>query len=109
MSAYPNTLPSKLPSDARIVSASFAIGNDIAPGETILSAQWNSTVETGNDPNAQAMISGAATISGNTVSQLVVGGLRGNLYALSCTATTSLGQVITKVGYMEVTNIRGLN
>ncbi len=101
-------LPNKLPTDKRIISASLALNLDIAPGETITSAVWSSVPYEGIDPNSAAMVSGATSISGNTTSQMIVGGLMGVTYMICCTITTSLGQVLTKVGYMKITSLQTL-
>ena len=109
MSNSPKTLlPNKLPSDRRIISATLALNIDIAPGETITTAVWTCTPYEGVDPNAAAMISGVASINGNTTSQMVINGVIGVTYMIACTITTSLGQILTKVGYMQVTSMREL-
>ena len=66
----------------------------LATGETITSAVWSSTVTRGVDATPGTMIQGAATITGNKVSQLIKGGITGNQYAPVCTAITSAGQTL---------------
>lgn len=76
----------------------------LAQGETINSPIWTITVVAGQDPEVAAMISGNASISGTTVSQLIKGGVPGNRYAPVCTVQTSLGQtlVLPEVGQGEL-------
>lgn len=73
--------------------------NDLATGETIISATWTATVADGVDATPNAIIQGGATISGTRVSQKLTAGLPGVRYAPICTATTSLGQVIVLPEY----------
>lgn len=66
--------------------------DELAPGETILSAAWEMRVVQGVDPSASAMIIGTATVKGSVVSQLITGGVAGVTYRPICWALTSLGQ-----------------
>jgi hypothetical protein len=61
-------------------------------GVTITAATFEISVEEGSDPAAAAMISGAASISGDKVTQLVIGGVEGVRYCLLCKADFSDGQ-----------------
>lgn len=76
--------------EREIISVDFT--DDLAIGETILSAVWTCSVKIGTDPAANAMISGTATIVGPIVSTLLIDGLAGVHYYPICTITTSLGQ-----------------
>jgi hypothetical protein len=73
--------------------------NNLAAGETILSAVWTSTVAAGADASPNATIQGAASISGTKVSTKITAGLPGVRYAPICTAQTSLGQVLVLPEY----------
>lgn len=84
----------KLSGDEEIFTASFV--GDLASSETIVSAVWGCDVVTGTDPASASMISGATTITGEKVSQMISGGVPRVSYLITCTATTSIGQVITK-------------
>ena len=66
----------------------------LATGETVTAATWTNTVMRGTDATPNTMIQGAATITGNKVSQLIKGGITGNQYAPVCTAMTSAGQTL---------------
>lgn len=92
----------KRASESEIFTVDFA--PLLAPGETISSPSWTVTVVDGQDPSVNAMISGAASISGTTVSQLIRSGVPGQRYAPVCTVQTSLGQtlVLPEVGQGEL-------
>lgn len=84
---------------------------DFAPllsaGETINSPVWTMTVVSGQDPNASAMISGTASISGTTASQMIQALVPGVRYAPKCTVQTSQGETLILPEYgdglLEVT------
>lgn len=76
----------------------FDYVEDLASGETIVSALWAIAVVTGTDPAASSMLFGASSISGSKVTQMVINGLNNVRYLLTCQATTSNGQKITKYG-----------
>ncbi len=66
----------------------------VSPGEVLLSVVWSIAVLTGTDPLPSAMLQGAPTTVGNVSYQLVGAGLNGVTYAVTCTGTTTAGQVI---------------
>jgi len=74
----------------------------LSSGETIASASVAASVYSGTDPNPSALISGAASVNGSQVTQLVTGGALGNIYELAYTAITSLGQTLVITGYFAV-------
>jgi hypothetical protein len=76
--------------------------SQLGVGETISTATCTCSVYTGVDPSPLSMISGAATVSGTVVSQLVIGGVLGVIYEFLTTVTTSLGQKIELAGYLAV-------
>jgi hypothetical protein len=80
----------------------FDFISDLIVGETISSATTTATVWSGFDPSPSTVISGAATISGTVVTQLVTAGQAGTLYKLMCEATTSESQVLTKFAYLAI-------
>lgn len=80
----------KHPSEEEVFALRFT--RLLPAGVTITAAPWTSTVVQGADPAAAAMISGAAIIAGDKVSQLVIGGVDGVQYELACVATLSDGQ-----------------
>ncbi len=81
--------------------------NLLAAGETIVSAVWTSTAVGGGDPNPNATIQGAASISGSKVSTFISNGIPGVRYAPICTAQTSEGKTLVLpeygMGQLEVT------
>jgi hypothetical protein len=80
----------------------FDFISDLAVSETITGATVTALVWSGNDPTPSNLISGAATISGTVVSQKLTGGVAGNIYAVTCTATTSAGQTLIHSAYLVV-------
>jgi hypothetical protein len=79
----------------------------LAAGEAITSAVWSITAVDGSDPSASAMVSGEARPNGALVSQFIMGGVPGVVYAPVCTAQTSEGQALVLpeygAGLLEVT------
>lgn len=84
------------------VSQVFDFTSRLAATETISSAAVAASVYSGTDSNPSAIVSGVATVSGQTVVQKVTAGLLGVTYQLKCTANTSTGQVLQLAGYLVV-------
>tara|TARA_R110000868_G_scaffold72639_4_gene211411 strand:+ start:71 stop:382 length:312 start_codon:yes stop_codon:yes gene_type:complete len=84
------------------VSLVFDFTSRLASGETISTATTTATLFSGTDSAPSSLIFGAAAISGQTVSQLVVGGVLGVTYELLCTITTSASQTLQLSGYLVV-------
>lgn len=82
--------PAKKPSERESFAFNFA--QLLPAGVTIASAVWTVTVVQGTDSNPSAMVSGSPLIQGSKVSQLIIGGVDGVEYCLSCQATFSDGQ-----------------
>lgn len=82
----------------------FDFISDLAAGETLSGATVTATVWSGNDGNPSGLISGAASISGTVVTQKLTGGVAGNIYAVTCTATTSAGQTLVRSAYLVVSS-----
>lgn len=80
----------------------FDFISDLSVGETISGATVTATVWSGTDPSPSSIISGAASISGTQVSQKLTAGVAGNIYAVTCTATTSLSQTLVRSAYLVV-------
>ncbi len=70
--------------------------------ETISSASTTAATYSGTDASPSSVISGSAAISGQKVTQVVTGGTLGVTYLLTCTATTSLNQVLLLTGFLVV-------
>jgi hypothetical protein len=83
------------------LSALFAFSG-FQVGETISSASVVATVYSGTDPTPNAIISGPATLAGVEVTQLIVGGLVGVTYLLTCNVLTNLGNDFSQPGYLVI-------
>ena len=80
----------------------FDFTSALGASETISTASTSAATFSGTDASASAIISGAATISGKTVTQKVTGGTSGVTYNLTCQILTSLSQVLQMQGYLAV-------
>ena len=80
----------------------FDFISDLAVGETISGATVTAAVWSGTDASPSSIISGAASISGTQVTQKLTAGLAGNIYAATCTATTSASQTLVRSAYLVV-------
>lgn len=80
----------------------FNFISDLAVGETISGATVTATLWSGTDSAPSNLISGAASISGTVVTQALTGGVAGNIYAVTCTATTSTSQTLKRSAYLVV-------
>ncbi len=76
--------------------------SSLAPGETLISSSATVVVSSGIDPNPSAMLSGASTRLGTTVTQKLTGGLAGVVYLVNVSAGTSLSNIIVKQVYLAV-------
>ena len=95
------TLPSKLPAEQLKVGFEFA--SLLAAGETLSSGTVTSVLYSGTDASPSAVISGAASISGTQLVQLLIGGVTGNIYNLTASATTSAGKTLNIQGLLTIT------
>lgn len=84
------------------VIATFDFTSRLSASETISTASVAASVFAGTDASPSSVISGAATISGQKVTQKIVGGVLGVMYFLVCTITTSLGQTLELSAYLPV-------
>lgn len=82
--------------------AVFDFISRLAVTETILTASVVATVYSGVDALPSSIISGAATISGTKVTQLLTAGVAGTIYQLICTITTSAGQTLSLPAFLAV-------
>jgi hypothetical protein len=82
----------KTPAGEEFFTLNFV--RELAPNETILSAEWTVAVMQGVDANPSAMLSGSPVIVGTKVSQKLIGGVDGVQYCLTCVATTTGPQKI---------------
>lgn len=80
----------------------FDFTSRLAIGETISTASVTATVYSGTDASPSAVVSGSASISGSQVTQMLTGGVEGNVYLLSCVAITSASQQLRLDGFLAV-------
>lgn len=84
------------------VNVALDFTSRLDPGETIVGVVIIPTTYSGIDPTPMAILSGVAAIAGPIVNQTVTGGLKGVIYLLSCTVTTSLGALKNMISYLAV-------
>lgn len=91
----------KRPAEAVTITFKFArelpAGSTIAPGAAV-----GVTVRKGTDATPQAMLAGSPSVSGTDVLARIMGGLAGVEYLLTCTATTSDGDVLVLEALLPV-------
>lgn len=87
----------KDPDEKVFIRAKFA--PYLKPSEIIVSQLWEILVKTGTDASAASMLSGTPIAIDNECSQLLINGVSGNDYVISCLATTSTGQIL-KLSYL---------
>lgn len=100
MTTLQTSFPPKFVGSSLFADFDFASVLDV--GETVSSAVVTSTVYSGTDASPSSMISGSASASGTTVTQLITGGVEGVMYYLTCTITTSNGQTLIMTGFLAV-------
>lgn len=92
--------------DQKLVAEELTIEFDMLSrlklGETVVTASVTCELYSGTDPNPASMISGLAVVSGSIVQQKVIGGLSGNIYLLTCSARTSVNDLILNQGKVAV-------
>jgi hypothetical protein len=95
-----STLPAKFVGETTSVSFNFL--SRLAVSETLSTATVTASVYSGVDASPSAIVSGSASISGSTVTQLVTAGTSGVTYVLLCTVTTSTGQTLQQSALLSV-------
>lgn len=93
-------LPNKLLGESKTVTFDFT--SVLAASETISTKTVTNAVYSGTDASPSSMVSGSASSSGAVVSQLIIGGTVGVIYAMTCTITTSASQTLLATGYLAV-------
>ena len=83
-----------------VVQFSFAL--DLTFGESLSAASVTPTVYSGTDTAPSSIISGAATIAAGEVQQTVIDGVEGVTYLMTCNVTTSLGNTLSRFGYLVI-------
>jgi len=93
-------LRSKVVGEEVLVQINFL--SRLAVGETLLTVDRTVVVASGVDANPSAMLSGAATISGTIVRQMIINGLPGVIYLLTVAVRTSNSQLLFNHGKLAV-------
>lgn len=70
--------------------------------ETLSAPSVTAVVYSGVDPTPQNIVSGAAVVSGKIVTQLIIDGIAGCIYEITCGVNTSLGQRLNISSYLAV-------
>lgn len=94
------TLPPKLVNASAFIAFDYI--SQLTSGETISGSSVTCSVFSGTDANPSALISGVTSVAGSIVTQKIVDGLTGVIYLLTCSATTSLGNVKFIQAYLAI-------
>jgi hypothetical protein len=96
-------LPAKLAGTTQFFPAGgWDFTSLLSVGETISAATVTATIYTGTDSSPDSIVSGAATINGPYVKQLITAGVVGCIYIVVCKVTTSLGQSLELLGLLAI-------
>ena len=83
----------------------FDFTSDLSVGETVVVGSCAVSVYSGTDASPSSIVSGAASVSGNIVTQGITSvgaaGVLGVIYELLCTVTTTQ-QVLTKSAFLAI-------
>lgn len=80
----------------------FDFTGQLQGGETIPWSVVAADVYSGEDSSPSSILSGASTISGAKVSQILTGGVVGTTYKLACQVETSNYRSLALLGYISV-------
>lgn len=84
------------------VTLGFDMSNLLVHGETLSTATFATSVKTGVDPAAAAMVSGTATIDGLKAMNKITAGVIGVVYEVEATVTTSNANIYVERGDLTV-------
>ena len=84
-----------------VYQAVFDFTAQLQGTDTIVSAGCTSVLYTGTD-TAASILSGSPAISNPQVTQNIANGVVGNVYQVSCRATTAAGAVLELVGFIAI-------
>ena len=98
--------PAKLSTETHLLTFDFS--NDLPAGVTISTQVVTAAVYSGVDASPSSIISGSASDSSQTVTQLVTGGVSGTTYLLTCAITTSDSQAHAKQGFLSILPSTGI-
>lgn len=71
-------------------------------GEVISTCTFAIRVVKGTDASSSAMLSGSAVIDGSIVSQKLINGVKGNIYAIMATCPTDGGRTLCYEDQIEI-------
>ena len=97
------TLLGKRPNEIR--TETFDFTSRLAASETISTAVVTTAVYSGEAGAADLQLYGAATISGQTVTQRLGGGVLGVVYYVTCKIVTSAAQTLELSAYLPIVPI----
>lgn len=84
------------------VTIPFDFISGLEAGEVLTSASTTARLYTGTDGAPQSIISAAASVGGTIALQQVTPTIVGNIYDLTCTVITSLGNVLSLDAYFAI-------
>jgi len=93
-------LSSKASAESKVIIFDFI--SQLAVLETVDSAVVVVDVWSGTDENPSSMLSGDPVPANTQVSQYITDGVPGVIYKITCTATSSNGQVLVMIAYLPV-------
>lgn len=102
MGANLQILDQKPPGATLLAVFDFVSALPPASTATLTGGTVTATVWTGVDGAPQAVVSGAATVSGTKLTQRLTGGIAGVVYKLRISATTTDGQTLAMTAYLAV-------
>jgi hypothetical protein len=94
------TLPPKGVSE--VLGVVFNYSRVLSGSETLTAASVTAVLYSGTDTNPSAIISGTPMITSPQATQTVTGGLVGNIYQLTCMATSSFGYTYAQTTLLSV-------
>jgi hypothetical protein len=84
------------------ITIQFNFANRLAVGEAITAGGCAVEVFSGTDADPEAILSGAATLDGTIISQVITAGVAGVTYLISCQADTDDLNVLINQGRLSV-------
>jgi hypothetical protein len=90
----------KYPTEDRLYTVSFA--GKLGPTETLETGSVTCELFSGTDSSPHNLVYGGTSITSPYATQIIRGGLAGNLYTLVWTGITNLGRTLVIVGQLPV-------
>lgn len=95
-------VPSKRTDDT--IPVQFPFADQLEFGEVISGQAVTCVVFTGTDANPSEVLEGAPTTDGTTVTQIITGGVVGNIYQLVALVNTSNANIYSKSARVAIIN-----